>query len=78
MMTAVMTAVFDALKGITPLVDYIRGIVPSHYWSAGFMAWLVLVIIASFGLFVITHWRGWLVAMVAGLLYFIPFIAGVQ
>ena len=47
------------------LIDYIRTLAPSHYWSAGFMAWLVLVIIASFLLFVITHWRGWLVAMVA-------------
>jgi hypothetical protein len=62
----------------TYVTDFVRGMTPSHYWSAGFMAWLILVAIASFLLFVITHWRGWLVAMFASLVYFIPFAMGIQ
>jgi hypothetical protein len=64
---------------VTDIVtNFVRGVTPTHYWSAGFMAWLLLVAIASFLLFVITHWRGWLVAMFAALVYFIPFAMGVQ
>ena len=63
---------------LNPVIDFVRDLSPSHYWTAGFMAWLILVAVASFGLYVITRWRGWLVAMLAALLYFIPFIAGKQ
>ena len=63
---------------LSPVIDFVRDLSPSHYWSAGFMAWLIVVAAGSFLLFVITRWRGWLVSMLAALLYFIPFIAGKQ
>jgi hypothetical protein len=55
------------------LVNYIREIWPQAYWSAGFIACLVVVIIVSGVLYAITRWPAWIMTTLAAVLYMIPF-----
>jgi hypothetical protein len=56
-----------------PLVEFIRHTVPSTYWSAGFIACLIVVMILSTTLWVITRWPAWVFTFLAAAVYTIPF-----
>jgi len=57
-----------------PLVEFIRHTFPQTYWSAGFIACLVVVMIASCVLYVITRWPAWVFTFFAAVVYTIPFM----
>ena len=56
-----------------PLVEFIRHTFPSTYWSAGFIACLIVVMILSSTLWVITRWPAWIFTGLAAAIYCIPF-----
>jgi hypothetical protein len=55
------------------LVEFIRHTFPFLYWSAGFIACLVVVMIASAVLYTITRWPAWIFTFLAAAIYCIPF-----
>ena len=55
------------------LVEFIRDVWPQAYWSAGFIACLVVVLALSATLWVLTRWPAWLVTGGAALIYLLPF-----
>jgi hypothetical protein len=55
------------------LVNLIREIWPQAYWSAGFIACLVVVIVASAVLYAMTRWPAWIFTSLAAALYLVPF-----
>ena len=57
------------------LVQFIREILPHAYWSASFVACLIIAISVSVGLYALTRWNGWLLTCLAATLYVVPFIA---
>ncbi|HYO11496.1 MAG TPA: hypothetical protein VER17_21205 [Tepidisphaeraceae bacterium] len=56
-----------------PLVEFIRHTFPSAYWSAGFIACLVMVLILSAALWIITRWPAWVFTGLAAVIYMVPF-----
>ena len=56
-----------------PLIQFIQHTFPYMYWSAGFVACLVVVMAVSFVLYAITKWPAWIFTFSAALLYTIPF-----
>jgi hypothetical protein len=56
-----------------PLVEFIRHTFPSTYWSAGFIACLIVVMLISTTLWVITRWPAWIFTFLAAAIYTIPF-----
>ncbi|MEO5935643.1 MAG: hypothetical protein ABIP81_00360 [Terriglobales bacterium] len=56
-----------------PLVQFIRDIWPQAYWSAGFIACLVVVMILSAVLYTITRWPAWIFTCLAAVIYLVPF-----
>ena len=55
------------------LIEFIRHTFPFLYWSAGFVACLVCVMIASAVLYTITRWPAWIFTGLAAVIYCIPF-----
>ena len=55
------------------LIEFIRHLYPSLYWSAGFLACLVVIAFLSTVLYVITRYKGWLVCLLATVIYAAPF-----
>ena len=55
------------------LVEFIRQTWPHTYWSAGFIAGLIVVMGVSTVLYMITRWRGWILTCLAAALYVVPF-----
>jgi hypothetical protein len=43
------------------------------YWSAGFVACLIVVMMVSAVLFTITRWPAWIFTFCAAVIYVIPF-----
>jgi hypothetical protein len=56
-----------------PLIEFIRDNWPQAYWSAGFIACLVVVIGLSGVLWVITRWPAWVFTGLSAVIYLIPF-----
>ena len=56
-----------------PLVELIRETFPFMYWSAGFVACLVVVMVLSAVLWIITRWPAWIFTGLAAIIYVIPF-----
>jgi uncharacterized membrane-anchored protein len=56
------------------LINLIRELFPMYYWSAGFIAMLLVAVIAGLILYTITKWTPWIMASGAALLYLIPFL----
>ena len=56
------------------LVDLIRHVFPSVYWSAGFIACLVCSMAISLVLYVVTRWPAWIITFASALMYCIPFV----
>ena len=61
-----------------PLIDFIRHVLPSAYWSAGFIACLVCVMTLSAVLYIITRWPAWVVTFLAAGVYTLPFLTRQQ
>jgi len=57
-----------------PLVEFIRHTFPHTYWSAGFIACLIVVMAVSGVLWIITRWPAWIFTFSAAVIYTIPFI----
>ena len=55
------------------LIELIRHTFPHLYWSAGFIACLVTVMILSVVLYTITRWPAWIFTFLAAAIYCIPF-----
>ena len=55
------------------LIEFIRHTFPFLWYSAGFVACLVVVMIASSVLYVITRWPAWIFTFLAAAIYCIPF-----
>ncbi len=55
------------------LIEAIRHAFPFLYWSAGFIACLVVVMISSAVLYIITRWPAWIFTFLAAAIYCIPF-----
>jgi len=55
------------------LIEFIRHTFPFLYWSAGFIACLVVVMICSAGLYIITRWPAWIFTFLGAAIYCIPF-----
>jgi hypothetical protein len=55
------------------LVEMIQRVWPAAYWSAGFIACLVVVLILSATLYIITRWPAWIFTFLAAALYMVPF-----
>ena len=55
------------------LIEFIRHSFPCVYWSAGFIACLVVVMILSAVLWIITRWPAWIFTGLAAAIYCIPF-----
>lgn len=55
------------------LIEFIRETFPSMYWSAGFIACLVVVMVLSAVLYTITRWPAWIFTGLAAAIYCIPF-----
>ena len=56
-----------------PLVEFLQSHFPQLYWSAGFVACLVVVFLLSAVLWVITRWPAWVFTGLAAAIYVIPF-----
>ena len=61
-----------------PLVEFIRDAWPQVYWSAPFIASLMVVVAVSIALYMITRWPAWLVTCLAAALYVVPFFFGMN
>jgi len=55
------------------LVQYIQHNWPQFYWSANFIAALVLVVGLSAALWMVTRWSSWLITGLTAIIYLIPF-----
>lgn len=56
-----------------PLIQFIQDVWPQAYWSAGFIACLLVVFVLSAVLYTITRWPAWLFTGGAALIYVLPF-----
>ena len=55
------------------LIKFIQDLFPHLRYSAGFIACLLTIFTASGVLYIITRYRGWLICMLAAVLYTVPF-----
>ena len=56
-----------------PIIEFVRHTFPYMYWSAGFVACLIVVMIVSAILYTITRWPAWIFTFTAAVIYVIPF-----
>jgi hypothetical protein len=56
-----------------PLIEFVRTNWPQAYWSAGFIACLLVVIGLSAALWIITRWPAWIFTGLAAVIYLLPF-----
>jgi hypothetical protein len=56
-----------------PLIQFIQHNFPQAYWSAGFIACLIVVMTVSAVLYIITRWPAWIFTFFAAAVYGIPF-----
>ena len=56
------------------LIDVIRQLLPHAYWSAGFLACLLVVVLLSAVLFCFTRWAAWAITMLAAAAYALPLL----
>jgi hypothetical protein len=61
-----------------PLIEFIRHTLPSAYWSAGFIACLVCVMVLSTVLYIISRYPAWIITFLAAAVYTIPVLTHQQ
>jgi hypothetical protein len=57
-----------------PLVEFIREVLPHAYWSAGFIALLLVVMGTSIVLYTFSRSGAWVCSFIAAALYLVPFL----
>ena len=56
-----------------PFIEFVRDMWPQAYWSAGFIACLLVVIALSATLWILTRWPAWVFTGLAAIIYLVPF-----